>query len=67
MSGVTAPSGWTPEVRLGRELIGILVFVDDVMSVGGAEDIKKAIRNCRTMESLKKKPEYHFLEIFFHI
>ena len=46
--------GESQERNLGRELIGILVFVDDVMSAGNADDVRKAIRNCRTMEKLKK-------------
>ena len=46
--------GENQDRSVGRELIGILVFVDDVMSAGNAEDIKKAIRNCREMEHLKK-------------
>ena len=46
--------GENQERSVGRELIGILVFVDDVMSAGNAENIRKAIRNCREMEHLKK-------------
>ena len=46
--------GESQKRNLGRELIGILVFVDDVMSAGDPEDTRKAIRNCRTMEKLKK-------------
>ena len=46
--------GESQERNLGRELIGILVFVDDVMSAGNPEEIRKGIRNCRTMEKLKK-------------
>ena len=46
--------GESQERNLGCEIIGILVFVDDVMSAGDAEDVRKGIRNCRAMEKLKK-------------
>ena len=39
---------------LGSELVGILIFVDDVMSAGTAEVARKCIRNLREMEKLKK-------------
>ena len=39
---------------LGNEIIGILIFVDDVMSAGNAEMARKCIRNLREMEKLKK-------------
>ena len=39
---------------LGKEIVGILVFVDDVMSAGGVEDARRCIRNLREMERLKK-------------
>ena len=34
--------------------MGILVFVDDIMSAGMAEDARKCIRNMRVMETRKK-------------
>ena len=39
---------------LGNEIVGILIFVDDVMSAGTAETARKCIRNLREMEKLKK-------------
>ena len=39
---------------VGEQVVGILVFVDDVMSAGTAEDIRKAIRNFAEMEKIKK-------------
>ena len=42
------------ERSLGNEYVAILVFVDDVMSAGSPEDTRKAIRNCREMEKMKK-------------
>ena len=42
------------EKAVGEIMVGILVFVDDVMSAGTAEDIRKAIRNFAEMEKLKK-------------
>ena len=42
------------ERSIGKEFIAILVFVDDVMSAGSPEDIRKGIRSCRKMEQLKK-------------
>ena len=39
---------------VGDQMVGILVFVDDVMRAGGAEEIRRAIRNFAAMETLKK-------------
>ena len=39
---------------IGKQVIGILVFVDDVMSAGTAEDIERCIRNLNVMEKKKK-------------
>ena len=39
---------------IGNQRIGILVFVDDVMSAGDAEDARCCIRNLREMETKKK-------------
>ena len=39
---------------VGEQVVGILVFVDDVMSAGTADDIRKAIRNFAEMEKIKK-------------
>ena len=33
------------------------IFMDDIAATGGAEDIRKGIRNCRKME-IEKKMEY---------
>jgi hypothetical protein len=38
---------------IGNQRIGILVFVDDVMSAGSAEDARSCIRNLREMEKKK--------------
>ena len=46
--------GENQEKMVGEQMVGILVFVDDVMSAGTAEDIKKAIRNFGAMETFKK-------------
>ncbi len=46
--------GEDQERALGDQVIGILVFVDDVMSAGSAEDIERCIRNMNQMEKLKK-------------
>ena len=35
--------------------IGIPVFMDDIAAVGTAENIRKAIQNCRRMEIEKKR------------
>ena len=39
---------------LGNQVIGILVFVDDVMSAGTAADVERCIRNLHEMEKQKK-------------
>ena len=46
--------GENQEKLVGEEMVGILIFVDDVMSAGTAEEIRKAIRNFGEMETLKK-------------
>ena len=46
--------GENQEKSVGEEIVGILVFVDDVMSAGTAEEIRKAIRNFAEMEKVKK-------------
>ena len=46
--------GENQEKMVGDQMVGILVFVDDVMAAGTVEEIRKAIRNFRAMESLKK-------------
>ena len=46
--------GESQERNLGREVIAIVVFVDDVMSAGSADDGRKAIRNFKELEDLKK-------------
>ena len=46
--------GEDQERSIDGGVIGILVFVDDVMSVGTAEDARKCIRNLHVMEILKK-------------
>ena len=46
--------GESQERNLGEQIIGILVFVDDVMSAGTAEEIRSAIRNFAEMEKRKK-------------
>ena len=38
-------------------MIGMPVFMDDIAAIGGAEDIRKGIRNCRKME-IEKTIEY---------
>ena len=40
--------------KYGDTEIGIPVFMDDISAVGDAEEIRKGIRNCRKMETLKK-------------
>ena len=45
------------EVKYGEILIGMSVFIDDIAATGGAEDMRKGIRNCRKME-IEKKMEY---------
>ena len=46
--------GESQERSLGRGVIAIVVFVDDVMSAGSADDGRKAIRNFKELEDLKK-------------
>ena len=46
--------GESQERNLGKEYMAILIFVDDVMSAGNAEEARKAIRNFKEMEDLKK-------------
>ena len=46
--------GENQEKMVGDQMVGILVFVDDVMRAGGAEEIRRAIRNFAAMETLKK-------------
>ena len=46
--------GETQERCLGKEYMAILIFVDDVMSAGNPNDARKAIRNFREMEDMKK-------------
>ena len=40
--------------KYGDIEIGMPVFMDDILVVGDEEEIRKAIRNCRKMETLKK-------------
>ena len=46
--------GENQERCVGSEVVAIVIFVDDVMSAGSADDGRKAIRNCRELEDLKK-------------
>ena len=46
--------GEDQEKMVGKEKVAILVFVDDVMAAGDAEDVRKGIRNFNEMEKLKK-------------
>lgn len=46
--------GETQERCLGKEYMAILIFIDDVMSAGNPNDARKAIRNFREMEDMKK-------------
>ena len=46
--------GEDQERLLGTQRVAILIFVDDVMSAGTAEDARKAIRNMAEMEVIKK-------------
>ena len=42
-------------VGYGKDLkIGMMVYVDDISTVGDADDIRKGIRNCAEMERKKK-------------
>ena len=45
------------EVKYGEILIGMPIFTDNITAIGGAEDIRKGIRNCRKIE-IEKKMEY---------
>ena len=45
------------EVKYGEILIGMPILMDDIAAIGGAEDIRKGIGNCRMME-IEKKMEY---------
>ena len=40
--------------KYGDTEIRMPVFIDDISAVGDAEEIRKGIRNCRKMETLKK-------------
>ena len=40
--------------KYGDTETGMPVFMDDISAVGDAEEIRKGIRNCRKMETLKK-------------
>ena len=40
--------------KYGDTEIGMPVFMDDIAAIGEAEQIRKGIRNCRKMETLKK-------------
>ena len=42
------------ERSIGNEYIAILIFIDDVMSAGNANEARKAIRSFKVMEDLKK-------------
>ena len=42
------------ERLLGNQKVAILIFVDDVMSAGSADDARRAIRNMAEMEVIKK-------------
>ena len=46
--------GEDQERPLGVHKVAILIFVDDVMSAGGADDVRRAIRNMAEMEARKK-------------
>lgn len=46
--------GENQERNVGDQVVGILVFVDDVMSAGSADDARRCIRNLRVMEIHKK-------------
>ena len=46
--------GKDQERLLGNEKVAILVFVDDVMSAGMAENARKSIHNMAVMEKVKK-------------
>ena len=44
-------------VKYGEILIGMPIFMDDIATVGGPEDRRKGISNCRKME-IEEKMEY---------
>ena len=46
--------GESQDTMLGDQTVAILIFVDDVMKAGTANDVRKAIRNFAEMEKLKK-------------
>ena len=46
--------GENQERSLGDQVMAIIIFIDDVMSAGNAENGRKTIRNCRELEDLKK-------------
>ena len=43
------------EVKYGEILIRMAILIDGIAAIGGAEDIRKGIRNCRKMEIEKKR------------
>ena len=43
------------EVKYGEILIGMPIFMDDIAAIGGTEDRRKGISNCRKMEINKQK------------
>ena len=43
------------EVKYGEILIRMAILMDDIAAIGGAEDVRKGIRNCRKMEIEKKR------------
>ena len=46
--------GENQDRNIGDQVVGILVFVDDIMSAGTADDARRCIRNMRVMEVRKK-------------
>ena len=42
------------KVKYGEILTGMPIFICEIAAIGGAEDIRKDIRNCRKMEIEKK-------------
>ena len=46
--------GESQERCIGKEYMAILIFVDDVMSAGNPNDARRAIRNFKEMEHMKK-------------
>ena len=49
------------EVKYGEILIGMPIFMDDIAAIGGTEDRRKGISNCRKME-IEKKMEYRLIK-----